>query len=70
MHLVQDAAQPDHVRNDAHPLPLNKASGLTIEVWAKENFKSIEDLKAFVPEDKIIFPNIAQPLNINIGFFL
>jgi hypothetical protein len=66
MHLVQDAAQPDHVRNDAHPLPINKASGLTIEVWAKENFKSIEDLKAFVPEDKIISPTLPNPSTLTL----
>ncbi|MCC7201741.1 MAG: hypothetical protein IT393_03615 [Nitrospirae bacterium] len=36
MHLIQDAAQPAHVRNDAHPLDgLEVLEGL--ETWAKKN---------------------------------
>ena len=34
MHLIQDKAVPAHVRNDAHPFPINKVGGLHIEKWA------------------------------------
>ncbi len=36
MHLIQDAAVPAHVRNDAHPFAYNRMMGLHIEKWAAE----------------------------------
>ena len=36
MHLIQDGAVPDHIRNDAHPFKRNKYGGLTLEAWAVE----------------------------------
>ncbi len=57
MHLVQDAAQPAHVRNDAHPMDgAGWEEGL--ETWAK-NKPSIVNSFASSP----MFPQVA--LNIN-----
>jgi hypothetical protein len=65
MHLLQDTAVPDHVRNDAHPE--DAISGKNIlngsayfETWAKEKFPTLNDLKAFAPNPD--FPNL--PFNI------
>ncbi len=66
MHLIQDGAVPEHARNDAHPLPINKAGGLTIEAWAKSNIKSIEDLKALAPEAEIKVPVMLDPLTLTL----
>jgi hypothetical protein len=42
IHLLQDAAQPAHVKNDAHPLDgLGLVNGL--ETWAKDHPGKIED---------------------------
>lgn len=38
MHLIQDAAQPDHVRNDAHPEDaIGLSYGIGFEKWAAMN---------------------------------
>jgi hypothetical protein len=54
MHLIQDAAQPDHVRNDIHAE--NSLPGKSLlygspyfEVWTKNAFKKLDDLKVFAP---------------------
>jgi hypothetical protein len=58
IHLLQDAAQPAHVRNDAHPLDgLGLDNGL--ETWAKNHPGKIEDY-ASSPE----FPTV--DLNVYI----
>jgi hypothetical protein len=45
IHLIQDAAQPDHVRNDAHPEDTMEAGyGIGIEKWAKKEFQFINSL--------------------------
>ncbi len=50
MHLIQDAAQPDHVRNDAHPEDsLGLTYGTGFEKWAGEEFSNLDRLKAFAP---------------------
>ena len=39
MHLIQDAAQPDHVRNDAHPEDtLGLTYGIGFEKWTGKKF--------------------------------
>ncbi|MBI4688570.1 MAG: hypothetical protein HY756_12495 [Nitrospirae bacterium] len=56
MHLIQDAAQPDHVRNDAHPEDTFSGVGTPIgfEKWAKKNQSFINSL-ALNP----IFPTLS-----------
>jgi hypothetical protein len=45
MHLIEDAAQPDHVRNDAHPLDgLGWTFYIGYEKWAEENESFIRSL--------------------------
>ena len=65
MHLIQDAAQPDHVRNDNHfEDALFKKSwfgNFYFEEWATRNAEYIDSL-AQAP----IFPTV--PLNISRGF--
>jgi hypothetical protein len=46
MHLIQDASQPDHVRNDAHPWSHNQVGELNIESWAKDRSSDINKLAA------------------------
>ncbi|WP_089936921.1 hypothetical protein [Candidatus Entotheonella palauensis] len=49
IHLIQDAAQPDHVRNDAHPEALTfgrSFHGTFFETWAEKNFSVIGGLAA------------------------
>jgi len=46
MHLIQDASQPDHVRNDAHPLSRNQTGRLNIEPWAAGESGFINSLAA------------------------
>jgi hypothetical protein len=50
MHFIQDAAQPDHVRNDAHPVDAfwgyNRFGSLLFESWAAKNPGTIEALAA------------------------
>lgn len=63
MHLIQDAAQPDHVRNDAHPEDAifgeNPLTGNPyFESWAKSERQRIIDLAA-----NPVFPNV--PFNIS-----
>lgn len=63
MHLVQDTGQPDHVRNDAHPMDAimgrNQYGDLYFEKWAKTNSDfiiSIATSTTFPP----IYPNVAM----------
>ncbi len=45
VHLIEDAAQPDHVRNDAHPEDtMGLSYGIGIEKWAGENRSFINSL--------------------------
>jgi hypothetical protein len=61
IHLIQDAAQPDHVRNDAHPEDsMGLSYGIGIEKWAKREFQFIKSL-ASGP----FFPQV--PLNTSYG---
>jgi len=62
MHLIEDMGQPDHVRNDAHPedamFGKNILNGSRyFETWAKEEFPTLIDLKAFAPAP--IFPDVS-----------
>ncbi|MBI4824867.1 MAG: hypothetical protein HY807_00390 [Nitrospirae bacterium] len=66
MHLIQDAAQPDHVRNDAHPFNINKDGRLNIEVWAAEKYFKLEALKVFIPETNIKFPALPAPSTLTL----
>jgi hypothetical protein len=53
IHLIQDAAQPDHVRNDAHPEDsMGLGYGIGIEKWAKREFQFINSLASgpFFPQ--------------------
>ena len=63
MHLIQDAAQPDHARNDAHPqdslLHRNWLGNLYFETWAAKYYSDINSFAA-VPQS----PNVS--LNIPI----
>lgn len=65
MHLIQDAAQPDHVRNDAHPedaiFGKNILNGSRyFETWAKEEDKSINSYAA-----NPILPGVSLNLSYN-----
>jgi hypothetical protein len=45
MHLIQDGAQPDHVRNNAHPWDTTGLKGwIGIEKWANDNPSFINSL--------------------------
>lgn len=64
MHLIQDAAQPDHVRNDAHPedaiFGKNRLNGARyFETWAKEKDILINSLASspFFPEVSLNISN-------------
>ena len=64
MHLLQDTAVPDHVRNDAHPedailgkLNMNKY----FESWAKSEQQRIIDLAA-----QILF--ISPTVSFNVSY--
>jgi hypothetical protein len=62
MHLLQDTAVPDHVRNDAHPedaiFGRNRLNGNAyFETWAKERFRNVNDLKSFAPN--LSFPVVS-----------
>lgn len=65
IHLIQDAAQPDHVRNDAHPedslLEKNYLTGAPyFETWAKKNPGIIN---SFASKAKDFMPQVS--LNIS-----
>jgi hypothetical protein len=69
IHLIQDMAVPDHVRNDSHPLNsllgevfTTKASEYRcIEGWAKHNPSTVN---SFIDsKDKIIFPDLQLTLS-------
>jgi hypothetical protein len=62
MHLLQDMAVPDHVRNDAHPedsmfgrSPFNGSA--FFESWAKEKLRNVNELKSFASEPS--FPEVS-----------
>src|SRR3990172_7950744 len=53
IHLIQDVAQPAHVRNDAHPLDgLGVIEGL--ESWAENNYSIVESFAS-----NPIFPGVS-----------
>jgi Tol biopolymer transport system component len=65
MHLLQDTAVPDHVRNDAHPedalFGKNVLNGSRyFETWAKEERQRIIDLAA-----NPIFPTVSFDVSYN-----
>jgi len=60
MHLIQDTAQPAHVRNDAHPID-GKGWEDGLETWAKKNLPNVEAVNSFASTPT--FPQVA--LNIN-----
>ena len=61
IHLIQDAAQPDHVRNDAHPEDtLGLKYGIGFEKWAGENRNFVKTLAA-----NPILSGV--PLNVSYG---
>ncbi len=56
MHLIQDAAQPDHVRNDAHPLDAMLGElniNIYFESWAKAHINYINSFAT-----NPVFPNV------------
>ncbi len=61
MHLIEDIAQPDHVRNDSHIVDSlfenNLYGSYYLEAWAAKKFPKIEDLKAFAPNP--ILPSVS-----------
>ncbi len=57
MHLVQDMSQPDHVRNDAHPVDGAGIKG--IEKWAKKEFELIRQYAASATKPTV---DLTQPL--------
>ena len=66
MHLLQDMAVPDHVRNDAHPEDAmfgkdRRFGSYYFETWAKETIRNLNMLKSFVPNP--VFQNI--PFNVS-----
>ncbi len=74
IHLIEDAAQPDHVRNDAHPLDsAGIGRSIHLEKWAGKRFFDLLALQNFVqalpnyapdPPNLInYFPNV--PLNVS-----
>ncbi len=68
MHLLQDMAVPDHVRNDAHPedalLGKNILNGSKyFETWAKEILPNIKALTIFAPAP--FFPDISLDISYN-----
>ena len=46
LHLIQDIGQPDHVRNDAHPVD-GAGLAMGLETWTKNKFKTVTDLKNY-----------------------
>ncbi len=59
MHLIQDASQPDHVRNDAHPLD-GGGYVMGLETWAKKNPGIINGFAA-----NPVMPNVS--FNVTYG---
>lgn len=57
IHLIQDAAQPAHVRNDPHPLD---DIGIVpqLEYWAKKDYRTVESF-ASTPIFPAFSPNLA-----------
>jgi hypothetical protein len=71
MHLIQDAAQPDHVRNDAHPedpvLKKNQFGSFFFESWAKDRFATLKNLKSFFNNFSLnpLFPDVSLNISRN-----
>lgn len=66
MHLIQDLAQPDHVRNDAHPEDtLGLSMSIGFEKWAGKKFFELTDLKAFAPNPDAYFPQVSLNVSYN-----
>jgi hypothetical protein len=66
MHLLQDTAVPDHVRNDAHPedalFGKSAVNGSRyFETWTKERIRNLNEMTSFTPT--VISPNLL--LNIS-----
>ena len=66
MHLLQDTAVPDHVRNDAHPedalFGKNRMNGSRyFETWTKEKIRNLNEMMSFAQTP--VFPNLQ--LNIS-----
>ncbi len=58
IHLIQDASQPDHVRNDAHPWDHNQTGGLNLEPWAAGKSSFINALAANpIPPTMLLDPS-------------
>ncbi|MBI4843957.1 MAG: hypothetical protein HY809_06505 [Nitrospirae bacterium] len=51
MHLIQDMAQPAHVRNDAHPID-GKGWMDGLETWTKGKIQNLNAMKNFAPDLK------------------
>ena len=63
IHLIQDAAQPDHVRNDAHPEDsMGLSYGIGIEKWAGQNRSFINSLSS---NAELFIPNLSLNTSYN-----
>ena len=69
MHLIQDAAQPDHVRNDKHLFSYDKNSVLTLEAWAADKYEDLDALKNFIPSNTILIPTLPDPLTLSLDSY-
>ena len=62
MHLIQDSAQPAHVRNDAHPADgAGWVEGL--ETGTHNNLQSVVAVKSFAPNPE--FPQVSLAVSVN-----
>ena len=71
MHLLQDTAVPDHVRNDAHPedaiFGSNPRFGsYYFETWAKRTIKTLAEMKSFAPNP--VFPNVYFNVSYSVPY--
>lgn len=66
MHLIQDAAVPDHVRNDAHPedaiMKKNLRGSKYFEAWAKKQANTINALAEEAVMPSLSFPEQGEGL--------
>lgn len=65
MHLIQDAAQPAHVRNDAHPID-GKGWTNGLETWTKNNLQHIDAMINYAPDP--FFPQVALDIKVSSYF--
>lgn len=61
MHLVQDMSQPDHVRNDAHPID-GSDSLWGFETWSRKKRSLIQQYAATASRATLPTVNLTQPL--------